>query len=132
MSEERAVYDGVRVPIHTCCERCWQLTDQQINALLATGIRVGQVCYTALGQVTPGSLDRALTRREREILVALLIQHPQVAMFSALGDPQRPGQVNLLGIAALVSNLNARLEPYHVRVVRKQQRGYYLVALHAL
>lgn len=128
MSEERAVYEGVRVPIRTCCPRCEQLTDAQISALLASDIRVGRVCYTALGQITPAELDHELGRREREVLVAMLQQYPQVAEFSQLGNPLPPGSGTRASVyTGLISNLREKLAPYGVGVMRKEWRGYYLV-----
>lgn len=129
MSEECATYDGVRPPISTCCPRCEQLTDLQISALLSTDIQVGRVCYTRLGQITPSALGNALTRREYEILVALLRQYPGVAAFTELGGPLADpiGVRDYPSIRMLVGLLNAKLRHYGVSAVAVTRRGYHLV-----
>lgn len=113
------------------CSRCCQLTDAQISALLSTDIQVGQVHLTRLGQILPAVLDHALPRLEREILVALLTQHPNVVEYVEfpLIFPSDTGKRLLLN--QHISNLRPKLAPYFVNIVRQHKRGFRLVEVQA-
>ena len=114
-----------------CCSRCAAVSDAQLQTLTAGTIWVGPLGYTAQSKIVPVPLLTALSPRERELLVALLLAHPGVATYDELADPVWPsiGVSEITAIQSMVGLLNRRIVPYGVRAVPNTRRGYHLVEL---